>query len=120
MALVTAQFGIHNGVINHGGQVADRHRAGRVRGFNSPLWNESLPGFLRRHGFKTASVGLFASRHGAWKFNACFEEVYNAPWYNAENLTPNGGLSIYVKRLERTGRNWAVAELKRRHPREFG
>jgi predicted ATPase len=30
-----------------------------------------------------------------------------------------GFLKNYVSRLERTGRGYAVEELKRRHPREF-
>ena len=31
----------------------------------------------------------------------------------------NGQLKEYCKRLEETGRGWAVPELKKRHPHEF-
>ena len=34
-------------------------------------------------------------------------------------LHAKGSLPAYCKRLEETGRGWAVAELKRRHPYEF-
>lgn len=34
-------------------------------------------------------------------------------------LHAKGHLKVYCKRLEETGRGWAVEELKKRHPREF-
>jgi arylsulfatase A-like enzyme len=34
-------------------------------------------------------------------------------------LHARGKLKAYCERLEKTGRGWAVPELKRRHPREF-
>lgn len=76
-ALMSGKFGIHNGVVGHGGTAADMRHEGPRRGFNDRLNRESLPGSLRQLGFKTATISTFAERHSAWKFNAGFNEVLN-------------------------------------------
>jgi arylsulfatase A-like enzyme len=76
-AMFTGQFGIHNGVVNHGGLAADRPLIGRGRGFNT--FNQ-LPGFiwpLRRLGIYTVSFSPFAERHSAWWFCEGWREMYN-------------------------------------------
>ncbi len=90
-ALMTGKFGIHNGVVGHGGTTADIRTEGEKRGFRSKLSDESLSGFLSSLGFKTVSISPFAERHGAWFFNAGFSEVYNTGkrgQESAENVTP--------------------------------
>ena len=76
-ALMSGKFGIHNGVVGHGGTAADMRREGPSRGFSDRLARESLPGSLRQLGFKTATISTFAERHSAWTFNAGFNEVLN-------------------------------------------
>ncbi len=74
-ALVTGRFGIHSGVVGHGGTAAEPRGEGRERGFKSRLEVESLPGVLRGNGYRTAYVGAFPARHGAWGFYAGFGEM---------------------------------------------
>lgn len=76
-ALVTGRFGIHTGVVGHGGTTADIRREGAERGFKSRLERESLPGILSTLGLKTVTISPFAARHGAWHFYAGFDEMHN-------------------------------------------
>ena len=90
-AMMTAQFGIHNGLICHYGSAGDVHHEGATRGFISRLSKETLPGFLRNHGHYTASISPFPERHGAWTFNAGFMETINTGMCgmeSAEDVTP--------------------------------
>ncbi len=90
-ALMTGMFGIHSGVVNHGGVAADLRLEGKGRDFRSMLGRESLPAFLRECGFKTVSVSPFAERHSSWWFNAGFNEIYNTGkcgMESAEEVTP--------------------------------
>ncbi|MFD2878384.1 sulfatase-like hydrolase/transferase [Paenibacillus rhizoplanae] len=50
-ALMTGRFGIHNGVVGHGGTAADLRLEGEERSFQSRLNRESLPALFpcRRH-----------------------------------------------------------------------
>lgn len=45
-ALMTGRFGIHSGVVGHGGTAADLRREGAPRGFVDRLRSESLPALL--------------------------------------------------------------------------
>jgi len=90
-AMMTGQFGIHNGVVGHAGTSADIRPEGLKRDFRDRLVAESLPGFLRTQGLKTALISPFSERHSAWHFNAGFNEVYNTGKVgleSAEEVTP--------------------------------
>ncbi|MBQ6171654.1 MAG: sulfatase [Clostridia bacterium] len=76
-ALMTGRFGIHSGVVGHGGTAADMRREGYSRDFCDKLNISSLPGFLRRQGLRTVLVSPFAERHSCWQFYAGFSEMYN-------------------------------------------
>ncbi len=76
-ALMTGQFGIHNGVVGHGGTAADVRLEGPDRPFRSALNTESLPGFLKQQGLNTVLISPFAERHSAWTFYAGFNEMHN-------------------------------------------
>jgi choline-sulfatase len=76
-ALMSGKFGIHNGVVGHGGTAADMRREGASRGFSDRLGRESLPAVLQSIGYKTASISTFAERHSVWTFNAGFNEIFN-------------------------------------------
>ena len=76
-ALFNGRFGIHTGVVGHGGTAADLRLEGSPRGFgNTPdLWPWMMA--LARNGIHTVSVSPFAERHAAWWFYHGFREMYN-------------------------------------------
>lgn len=76
-ALYNGRFGIHTGVVNHGGLAADLRLEGRQRGFKTHGYHQTWMSRLRQAGFHTVSVSPFAERHSAWWFYAGFNEMYN-------------------------------------------
>lgn len=107
-AFVTGQFGIHNGAVGHGGTAADLRHEGAKRDFQDRLVKDSLPGFLRTKGLRTALVSPFAERHSSWHFNAGFSEIYNTGncgMESAEEVTPT-----VLDWIERNGKedNWCL------------
>ena len=90
-AMFTGQFGIHTGVVNHGGLAADIRPVGRYRRFETA---RQRPGFiecLRHAGLHAVSVSPFAERHSAWWFCAGWNEMYNTGsrgMESAEQVTP--------------------------------
>lgn len=76
-ALFTGRFGIHTGVIGHGGTAADMRLEGKSRSFMDRGATMNLPAVCSMYGMKTASISTFPERHGAWWFNAGFNECYN-------------------------------------------
>lgn len=90
-ALMTGRFGIHNGVVGHGGTASEIRHEGEPRGFQDILAKESLPAFLRSEGLKTVLVSPFAERHSSWPFYAGFNEIHNTGkigMESAEEVTP--------------------------------
>lgn len=83
-ALLTGRFGIHNGVVNHGGVDADPVIGGPDRGFWSELQIDSFPSRLKRAGLKTVSISSFAHRHSAFHWYAGFDEAHNVGKYGLE------------------------------------
>ncbi len=76
-ALWSGRFGIHTGVINHGGVAADPFIEGRDRQFHSTLGRTSWMRCLRDIGYHTATISPFGERHSAWHWYANFSEVHN-------------------------------------------
>lgn len=90
-ALVTGQFGIHTGVVGHGGTAADMRLEGRERGFKDRLAQDSLPARLKRAGLHTVTISPFAERHASWSFYAGFREIHDTGMSggeSAEQITP--------------------------------
>ena len=58
-ALFTGRFGIHTGLVGHGGTAADLRLVGAKRGFRDGLDRDSLPGFLRSVGLKKIGIRSF-------------------------------------------------------------
>ncbi|MGQ9455199.1 MAG: sulfatase family protein [Armatimonadota bacterium] len=125
-ALATGRFGIHTGVVGHGGTAADMRLEGPSRQFKSALSTTTMAGFLRSAGFRTAAVSPFADRHGAWWFAAGFHELYDTGFSgleSAEQVTPT-----VVRWLESNARedNWFLyinywdPHTPYRVPEEFG
>jgi len=125
-ALMTGRFGIHTGVVGHGGTAADMRIEGRSRGFGDRLRDESLPAFLMSAGFRTVSISPFPDRHSAWHFHAGFRETHDTGGRgndSAEAVTPT-----VLKWIEQNAKedkwflqvNYWDAHAPYRAPAEFG
>jgi choline-sulfatase len=90
-ALMSGQYGIHTGIVGHGGTAADPFIEGMDRNFRSSYYRTCLMSVFRKQGIRTVSVSSFSERHSAWWFNAGFNEVYNpgkGGMESAEDVTP--------------------------------
>jgi choline-sulfatase len=78
-ALWSGRFGIHNGVINHGGEAGEPFQDGRPRGMDSMIGGTNWMRCLRnaKPGMKTATISPFGERHGTFHWYAGFNEIYN-------------------------------------------
>jgi choline-sulfatase len=101
-ALLTGRFGIHNGVVNHGGTDADPAIDGPSRGFFSTLHLDSFPNHLKQAGLRTVTVSSFAHRHSAFHWHAGFDEAYNVGKYGME--TAEEVYDVAADWLRRRGR----------------
>lgn len=101
-ALMSGRFGIHNGVVGHGGTAGDMRLEGEKRSTRGKITDESLPSSLRQIGYKTASISTFTERHGTWAFNAGFNEIMNVG--EKGNESADQVLPIAMKWLEDHGK----------------
>ncbi len=76
-AMTTGRFGIHTGVVNHGGVASQPHLWGRERGFSCNLTEANWVNQFRHGGYHTVAFSPFAQRHGAWHWYAGFMEMHN-------------------------------------------
>lgn len=100
-ALMTGRFGIHNGVVGHGGTAGDVRHDGEERGFRDKLSYENFPNVFRRNGMKTTLISPFAERHSSYTFYAGFNEMHNTGkggMESAEEVTP-----VVLDWLDRNG-----------------
>jgi len=90
-AMFSGRFGIHTGVVGHGGTAGDMRLEGGSRGFRDQLKFHSLPALLRAAGLKTVTISPFGDRHSAWHFYAGFSEIHDTGkggLESAEEITP--------------------------------
>jgi choline-sulfatase len=90
-ALYTGMFGIHSGIVGHGGSRADPFHEGRARGFRDRLEEIAFPAVLQRAGYHTAQISPFGQRHSARHFLTGFKEIHNTGGNgieSAEEVTP--------------------------------
>ena len=76
-ALISGRFGIHTGVVGHGGTAADQRLQGKTRGFTTEYAISCMPAVFRQNGFRTVSISPFAERHSSFWFYSGFNEMYN-------------------------------------------
>lgn len=91
-SLISGRYGIHTGVVGHGGTSADMWLQGESRGFHDCTSDHNLISLFRKKGLYCASVSTFAERHSAWWFNAGFNECVNmgkGGVESAEEITPD-------------------------------
>jgi len=76
-ALYNARYGVHTGIVNHGGTNADLGIEGAPRGFKTSRENWPWITALKDRGLYCASISPFAERHSAWWFCAGWKEFHN-------------------------------------------
>jgi len=76
-ALFGGRFGIHNGVVNHGGVASEPFIEGPTRDFRSKLGSTGWMQCLRNTGYRTAMISSFPERHSAWQVYAGFLDIIN-------------------------------------------
>ncbi len=76
-SLFMGQFGIHTGVVGHGGTAADLAISGKYRGFMDAKYYNFWINLLRKARYYTVSVSPFAERHSAYWFCSGWNEMYN-------------------------------------------
>jgi arylsulfatase A-like enzyme len=77
-ALYSGRFGIHTGVVGHGGTAASPKNEGPRRDFSDSFVRQGLARQLQRLGLHTAMISPFGQRHGAHWFYAGFNEIHNS------------------------------------------
>ena len=75
-ALMTGRFGIHNGIVGHGGTAADMRLEGLPRGFRESSERAPFVERLFEAGMRTALVSSFGYRHSAWWFYRGFMDIH--------------------------------------------
>lgn len=80
-AFYSGRFGIHTGVVGHGGTAAQPKIEGPTRDFCDTFDRDGLAGRLQRLGYHTAMISPFGQRHAAWHFYAGFNEIHNTGMY---------------------------------------
>lgn len=105
-ALVTGKFGIHSGIVDHGGYAADMRHPGPDRFMFNQDVVHNLFFLFRNAKIHTASVSTFSERHSAYWFNAGFNEIYNVGGIGSE--TADRVIPVAMDWLARNGEkdNW--------------
>jgi len=76
-ALYSGRFGIHTGVVGHGGTAAQPKIEGPGRDFRDLFDKQGFARQLQLGGYHTAMISPFGQRHAAWHFYAGFNEIHN-------------------------------------------
>ncbi len=106
-ALFSARFGIHTGVINHGGLEADMRPIGAARPFNNhhqpyQAWVD----VLRFQGIHTAMISSFPGRHAAWHVQEGFLETYDLGKHAGETADDMADAAVWWIRERGRQKNW--------------
>lgn len=105
-ALWSGRFGIHTGVVNHGGVAADPFIEGTKRGFSSTLGQTNWMRCLRNLGYRTATVSSFGERHAAWHWYAGFNDIHNLGKFGGEIAGQVGPVAMDWLRKFGSADNW--------------
>jgi choline-sulfatase len=107
-ALFSARFGIHTGVINHGGLLADMRSLGATRPFNNHFQAyQAWVDVLRFQGFHTAMISPFPGRHAAWHVHEGFLETHDVGKHAGETADDMAGEALrWIRERGRETSNW--------------
>ena len=124
-ALFSGRFGIHNGVVNHGGEAARM----RYPGDGHATQPDALPWAmaLSRAGYYTTTFTTFAQRHLAWFFYAGWDEMHRHSQKNGNEIASEVNAAV-IPWLRENGRrdnlfvhiNYWDPHTPYRTPLEFG
>ena len=84
-SLFTGRFGIHTGIVGHGGTAADLRLTGPKREFSDQQKEQFWISQLRKKGFYTVTVSSYAERHSAYWFYSGWNEMYNPGFRGMDN-----------------------------------
>ncbi len=76
-SMFTGMFGIHSGIVGHGGSAADLRPVGTDRSFSTMNQRPGLVWQMRQAGLYPVSFSPFAERHSAWWFYEGWREFHN-------------------------------------------
>lgn len=107
-SLITGRYGIHTGIVGHGGSAADLWLEGADRKFRTSVSENNLISLFRNNGMHCVSVSSFPERHSAYWFHMGFHEMINSGGKgheSAEDVTPDA-----LDWLDRKGKadNWLL------------
>ena len=126
-ALFSGRFGIHTGVVGHGGTAADLPPEGESRGFKSNHGRSSWMKILADCcGMHTVTISSFAERHSAWHFHAGFNEVHNSGKTGRERADEVTPIAIDWLRRQAKNDHWFLhvnfwdAHMPYRTPEAYG
>jgi arylsulfatase A-like enzyme len=125
-SMFTGRFGIHTGVVGHGGSAAEIRPVGFERGFSDMAQRGGFIWQLRQQGLYPVSASPYAERHSAWWFCEGWRQFYNpgkAGGERADEVVPwaldwidrNGGRNDWVLHV-----NVWDPHTPYRTPEEFG
>ena len=125
-AMFSGRFGIHTGVVGHGGTAADPFLEGESRGFGSQLSRHAWPRLLRNTGMYCASISPFMERHSAYHVCAGFNEILNPGRRGLESAHEITPLALDWLKRNASRDNWFLhlnywdPHTPYRAPEEFG
>jgi arylsulfatase A-like enzyme len=105
-ALFLGRFGIHTGVVNHGGTTADPRLEGATRGFQQSRAEASWMQAMRQAGLYTVSISPYAERHSAWWFYRGFNEAHNTGKWGMERADEIAPVAIDWIQRNGSRDNW--------------
>ncbi|WP_274364380.1 sulfatase family protein [Paenibacillus thermotolerans] len=107
-AMFSSRFGIHNGVINHGGLEADMRPIGAGRPFNyHHTQYQAWVDVLRFHGLHTAMISPFPGRHAAWHVLEGFLETHDTGKHAGETAGDVSSAALrWIKERGTEKENW--------------
>ena len=108
-SMFTGRFGIHSGVVGHGGSAADMRPIGRDRSFSTMNQRPGLIWSLRTGaGLYPVTFSSFAERHAAWWFYEGWHEVFNCGGRGGEGAEQVGPAALdWIRRNARKD-NWLL------------
>ena len=107
-SMFTGQFGIHTGVVGHGGTAADIRPIGYQRRFATHGQRPGLIHAIRQTGIYPVSVSPFAERHSAWWFYSGWREMVNPGKCGAERADEVTPLALDWIRRNASRDNWML------------
>ena len=107
-ALFSARFGIHTGVIDHGGSRADKRPIGAARPFNNHFQSyQAWVDVLRFQGLHTMMISPFPGRHTAMHVQEGFLETYDVGKHAGETADDMAGEALrWLNERGRQKQDW--------------